>query len=328
MKCPACQRRVRRGKEGMTCPKCGYRFYLDPQRPAHGNATDNQLLAAAQRASDRDTYAFTPNQLYGALFLLRRHKHQWQMASILVVLTLIAVAALLLSDIPYSLPGLVPAALGGLLVVLVVRSMIVGPPMPSFEQTMKAAARMAAFEPMEKLVTQNLLTEPPPTWPEPDLYDYGVERLLIVERDLLVDLLVFNNFHAEQRTLVIAESGYPAYLLPLAQRALEERADLPVFLLHDAEREDGAMLARLHGPDSPFPIRDHPVTDLGLSERDIRQRHWLRRAARKGAWERAPIDLVPYPRLGPALGAALVSGMSLAAMSDSGAEWAVVLEFG
>ena len=41
---------------------------------------------------------------------------------------------------------------------------------------------------LQKMLTTAQLGTPPPDWPEPDIYDYGVERILIVEHDILVDL--------------------------------------------------------------------------------------------------------------------------------------------
>ena len=68
-----------------------------------------------------------------------------------------------------------------------------------------------------------------------------MERILVVARDLLVDLMINNNRHTDQRILVLAESGYPDYLVPRARQLLEERCDLPVFLLHDATPSGVAM---------------------------------------------------------------------------------------
>ena len=56
MKCSTCNYNQRRGKQGMTCKKCGYKFVFDPKR--HG-LTDGKFLASVHRASSNDTYYST-----------------------------------------------------------------------------------------------------------------------------------------------------------------------------------------------------------------------------------------------------------------------------
>ena len=70
--------------------------------------------------------------------------------------------------------------------------------------------------PIEKMIETPRLGTPPPEFEEPDLYDYGVERILVVQHDLLVDLFVLNGLHAEQRMLggAIAEGVAIAEVLP------------------------------------------------------------------------------------------------------------------
>ena len=116
--------------------------------------------------------------------------------------------------------------------------------------------------------------------------------MLIVDRELTVDLLVKNGFHAEQRALVIAESGYPEYLLPVAEKVLRENTDLPVFLLHDAGSVGEAMEGRLKSPGFVLPIAGHPLIDLGLSRADARKLPQLRAVRRGSLGEVVPIDMI------------------------------------
>ena len=130
---------------------------------------------------------------------------------------------------------------------------------------------------IEMLVETPQLTEPPSPTKFSDLYDYGVERILILQHDRTVDLYIKNQWHVELNTLILSESGYPSYLLPIAEQALNEQPNLPVFLLHDADFEGRAMLKRLQ--ESPIlPLSGHPVVDIGLSLKDKKRikrlRHW------------------------------------------------------
>jgi hypothetical protein len=118
-------------------------------------------------------------------------------------------------------------------------------------------------DPIERLVDSPRLSAPPPPAPEPDVYDYGVERILIVEHDRLVDSLVLSGDHAELRALVLSESGYPRYLVDRARKLLLERPDLPVVILHDATEAGRKMNARLQSS-GLLPLRGRKITDAGL----------------------------------------------------------------
>ncbi|MEM0969259.1 MAG: hypothetical protein AAGJ31_07925, partial [Verrucomicrobiota bacterium] len=111
---------------------------------------------------------------------------------------------------------------------------------------------------------------PPPEWQEPDIYDYGFERLVICEDPLTVDWLVKNGLHTSENALVICEDGYPEYLLPRAQQALNEASTLPVFLFHGSDTSGTEMETRLRQGGS-FPLARHPVTDLGIDRATVHQ---------------------------------------------------------
>ncbi len=159
-----------------------------------------------------------------------------------------------------------------------------------------------------KLIESESLQEPPPDWTEGDIYDYGVERILIVERDLLVDWLVLNSFHADQRALILAASGYPKYLMAIAQRLLHENANLPVFLLHDS-----TMVGQMMQQHSSFRelLEGHPVVDLGLYPDDVKGLRRLRYLKPKRRNFEIPVDFLPYGLLAPGLAAAMDEGIPL-----------------
>lgn len=108
---------------------------------------------------------------------------------------------------------------------------------------------------LPNLIEEPTLHTPPPEAPEPDIFDYGVERILVVDRDILVDLFVLNGFHAQERALVISSNGYPQYLVPRLAQVLEQNPETPVYLLHDA----GSAISTANLPESAR------VIDLGLT---------------------------------------------------------------
>jgi hypothetical protein len=54
---------------------------------------------------------------------------------------------------------------------------------------------------------------------------------LLIDEEVIVDVLVAYGFHTESRMLVMAETGYPDYLLAHAVRLMRDQPELPVYLL-------------------------------------------------------------------------------------------------
>ena len=142
-----------------------------------------------------------------------------------------------------------------------------------------------------------------------------MERLILCEREVLVDWLVLNGFHAEQRALVMAESGYPHYLLPMANEALQRNPRLPVFLLHDSTRQGVGMAKRVQDSEC-FALAQHPVTDLGLLRSDVEKlkRLWAIRPERQDY--EIPVDSIPLRKLSVGLAGAMAAGAGLGVIID------------
>ncbi|MEM9825927.1 MAG: hypothetical protein AAF958_05035 [Planctomycetota bacterium] len=251
--------------------------------------TDGKFHAAMRSASRAGTLYFTKNQLYGAYCRkMRADRVSW---------IALACTATTLAFIMFLTAFWVPLAIVCMLVpyFIYVACTVSAKPM-SMKHFMGLVDRwQAAGKPIERLIDGPTLHDPPPSSSESDLYDYGVEKILLVQRDELVDWFVLNHIHAEQRSLVIAESGYPKYLLPTAERLLRQRPDLPIHLLHDATPEGMGMEGRL--PDVPLPTAGHPVLDLGLTP-GVFQR--LRRTSvidRKNRGRELPVDVLPLTTL-------------------------------
>jgi hypothetical protein len=165
-----------------------------------------------------------------------------------------------------------------------------------------------------------LLEEPgldrsPPQFREPDVFDYGVERILIVQHDILVDLFVRNNVHATQRALVISERGYPGYLLPVAQRLLATSPDLPIFLLHDADTEGLMMRARLERS-GMLPLAGRRIIDAGLTPRDVGRIGKLRALAPRARGNALPADALPFALLAGGFALAFADNVPLTDLID------------
>ena len=180
---------------------------------------------------------------------------------------------------------------------------------------------------LDRLLEQPSLHEPPPEWNELDIYDYGVERLLIVEHDLLVDLFVKNGVHAEQRMLVISESGYPDYLMEVARRLLDEQPDLPVFLLHDATAHGTAMQERLLSS-GMLPVESHPLVDLGMRPLDFRKLKRTKQFDRANSNRHLPVDALLLPFMTMGLGVAMTEQMAFSEIIEGQDEGGISDDFG
>lgn len=301
MQCPECSYN-QHARQGLTCSNCGYVFTFNPKHP--GKLTDGKFLAMIRVASQNDTRYYTQNQLYG-VYCRRVPDPRWGCG---IAAGLALLLGILLANFLWAAMFLlVGMALAMFLLLSFMRPDVKSP--EDFDAWVRSW--LQAGKPLTRMLREPGLHEPPPDWSEPDIYDYGAERILIVERDLLVDLFVRNEEHAEHRMLVMAESGYPQYLLPLAQRLLAQRSDLPVFLLHDATTWGREMPARVQR-EQRFPLRAHPLIDLGFTPEDFRRLKPVERyAPRRGARD-LPVDALPGSRLRTGLTLALEQQVPLA----------------
>lgn len=305
MRCPECRNNQKKS-QGTTCGGCGYVFKLVPTENA--GIGDHRMISLLETASANGTWAVTPNQLYAVY--ARKPGKSALVPLVLFVVTAaaaIAIAALARGD------GKIMALFFGLaafvaLVVAVLRTKQ-GPPArePFLAVVQRWIQRGGKHAELVLREDERLLAEPPPEWREPDVYDYGVTRLVIVERDALADLLVRNGLHTTEQALVLSASGYPDYLLRAAEKALREGPTLPVFVLHDALPAGTALEQPWWWRISrKLSFEGHPVIDLGLSEADIPRMPFLSRLAGAGSG-RLPLDSIPWPILGPLLAAAIAA---------------------
>lgn len=107
--------------------------------------------------------------------------------------------------------------------------------------------------------------KPPKDPAEPDLYDYGLPRLLLCQDPSIAAMLLANHVHLEAACPILA---VPETLPPPLLGALERADGATVHVLHDASPEGVALPARIRaalGPDAPSTgVR---VSSLGLVPR-------------------------------------------------------------
>ena len=181
----------------------------------------------------------------------------------------------------------------------------------------------ASREPVQRwLASWRSQSDAPLLLSEPKLEQHGLEyapraaeRLIVVERDLLVDLLLKNGAHEALNALIVAESGYPSALASEARRLLAARPDSKVIAIHDATPSGVAMPARLR-KNSVLPLADHAVLDAGLFPADVTWLAELAPAIPAGYTQTVPVDSLSYDALLIGLRGVIDGALSLHAAID------------
>ena len=315
MKCPNCERNHPRGKEGMACI-CGYGFLLDPKSDGY---TDGKFLASIRRASANGTYVFTKNQLYAAACRgLRSQNSAWFLMIFVVIGAVVMVVGQADSIDPnkpklfITIFGLVffTAGLAGLFAALF--------PKLSRKKWEKCYVKWrASGKAVRGLIEGRQLETPPPDYDETDLYDYGVEQVVICERDELVDWLVLNRYHFNARAAVIGESGYPSYLLPKINELLAGDDPPKVCLLHDASDHGQEMRDRVERG-GVFELKKAEVIDMGISPEVVSKIRSLKVVRRTTDKEDITADMIPFTQMQTLSTAAFAGTWSFVAVYESG----------
>src|SRR5262249_94653 len=111
---------------------------------------------------------------------------------------------------------------------------------PSGARRAKYAACIEAVTRLHRATGRltGLISEPtleggaPREWPEPDLFDYGAERIIVVDDRIVVDRLRRNWIPVKGLAMVLSADAYPASVVPLARQLVSDRPDLPIAILH------------------------------------------------------------------------------------------------
>jgi hypothetical protein len=286
MKCPKCGNNHSK-KSGQTC-RCGYEFVFNPQID-HG-WTDGKFLALIKRASHNGTYYFTKNQL---LTYSRKSRKAASLPLAAIIIPAIIAGIFVAAFSKQPILGII----AGIVVFLVSAVCRL--------QTMKLSRRkletlidkwLNSDRKIDKLLVEPTLQTPPPEWKEKDIYDYGVEKILITQHDLQVDSLVRNNFHTEQKMLVISANGYPQYILPRLKKILTGNPAIKIYALHDTmtESEGQTFISRIR---DIFECDKHEIIDLGLYQKNVELIFKALKSKPENSNEDIPLDFIPFPLL-------------------------------
>jgi hypothetical protein len=169
----------------------------------------------------------------------------------------------------------------------------------------------AAFARM--LVSPRLADSATTVWPEPDMYDYGAERILVVDEPIVVDLLIEVGVHTSARAMVLDVGGYPLAVTALARELLRQRPDVPIGMLHASDTDVEAMRARIQS----LLETSTAIIDVGLAPSAahmIKALRWARRL------RQIPVDALPHWLLSTPLSEALSTDTPLGSRLLTGEE--------
>ena len=287
MQCPECGTQ-QKNTIGSHC-SCGYQFVF--QKTSAQGMTDIKFRNLLQRAGDNGICYFTFPQLYTAWCQQdAEEKHALLQKKIIIAggIQLVFFAGCLFFF--GWLGALLSLIFLGIPWLIIRRYRQQSPPDIGRLKNILKQWQKGNGGGDEMLLLRPDLQEPPPVVPEKDLFDYGAEKIIIVERPILVDLLVKNGFHADQNALVFSRDGYPDYIVQRAQKSLKQNNSLPIYLLHDAS-EAGMTMGQKKN------LAGRTVIALGIDSEHLQKMSFLRELQLHKKGYKAPLDILPYPVL-------------------------------
>lgn len=264
MKCPQCNGN-QRYKDGMTCNSCGYRFALDPKKAP--NLSDMAVKKVVDGLSGFGQYAFTYHQLYARIHRLLQKKGKGGRIGCAVglgiALIILSFPVLSTEAVP-PLALILPAALYVFFVVWLVRR----PVKVSHSVIADVISRYRAVHAMEGLADGKGIGEKDETDPNPEWLHHAPERILIVQRDDVAEMLIRNGFHLENKTLVVSAHRRPTQAFAAFREFMERYPDIPIAVVHDASKKGHRLKTDLMA-DPEWGLAGKKVEDLGLHPADV-----------------------------------------------------------
>lgn len=271
MRCPQCQHN-QKTREGMSCNKCGYGHVFQPRTDRLSDYAFTQLL---QRLSGNGHLCFTREQLAVALCRLRLRGKDWLALTLFLMIffglfSLFGTTALSGSLISGSV---VAAFISGSVLMLRLRFRN----RTSYADALRLIDRYHQRHPIALLATGTAYANAQPPTVDPH---YAPERILVVEHDEMVDMLIRNRFHQTARTAVVSASGYPAGLFAACAGFIARHPQIPVQVLHEASALGFNRINQLRN-DSRWRFAANNLVDIGLNPAQLHSYHstlpWLDR---------------------------------------------------
>ena len=272
MKCPQCGS-SHKIKEGMKCSSCSYQFALNPKEEPY--LSDKAFQAVVEKISGPEELYYTYNQLFSRVYRAAKSRPGAKASRIvecLIMGVVLIIVANLLRGVALDLVG---SRWSYIVMALVVAAGTAGivlygrrPLKVSHESVAKAIKAYRRLHPLEKLADGTKLKGAEPKTFDREILKYAPERMLIVERDDMADMLLLNHYAMDQKTLVVSAQKYPERAFQAFRHFVSKRPDIPISVIHDASSEGLALRERLIA-DKSWGLEGKEVSDLGLFPADV-----------------------------------------------------------
>ncbi len=270
MRCPECNR-TQQYKEGMRCRRCGYKFVFNPKSTKYkGQIRDYTLRSIIKQLSNDGQYCFTRTQLAVEISRYWDKRHGMGCLLVLGSLALAGFVGFLTSAINDSeVRGWIVGS--GLFVILLALGFGLklykkGEGRVSFKEANAVIETYHRAYPIKPLITGKAFTGESET----DFY-FEPDRILMVERDNIADMLVLNRFPQQTKTAVVSRRGYPEHVFAACRTFLAKNPQLPVYVMHDASLMGFRRIAIL-GQDERWRFARDNFVDIGLAKRHFNER--------------------------------------------------------
>lgn len=293
-KCLNCgKNNLYRERSGGKCAGCGQRFVFEPKSGDY--FTDTAFQKAIEHISHKGSLSYQKRQFYYELARLRLKKLTGKVAGTIglgVLATFMGVfgTVILLGAFKAQallLPiGLVYIAIWSVLIARYWLKTDVR--LIRFEENKFEAALVKWIKARgvpQGLMTKALNAASAQRTTEKDLLDYAVDRAIVCDHAQIVDFLLANNFHIEQKCAILSFGGYPAEKFEVLREMIRKNPDASIFVLHNASVNGCGIYRELVTRPEWFP-KSQRVYDIGLHPRHAK--------AFVGLWQKAtPGAVVP-----------------------------------
>lgn len=321
MKCPKCQNN-QKFKYGMICNMCRYHFALNPKEKY--GISDAAFKAVLDKLSGGGHYYFTYNQLYAQVYRLIKKKHHTGFlgASCLGVIITVAGSAILIGGF-----GLGWKSCSALFFTAMVLAYFIGrrPFKLEYHIPAQKIETYKNIHPLDNLADGTKFKHLNKMGLDAEFLKHAPERILIVEHDDMVDMLLLNRFHFDNKTLVLSAQKYPYAAFEACQGFLANHPDIPVLLIHDCSEAGLQMQGKLL-TDQSWNLEGKNINNMGLHPKDVEKLKspiWIPKnkdekiSAQGPPPEnidqgfKMPLDIAPPSAMMGTLGVAAIAGMAL-----------------
>jgi hypothetical protein len=313
MRCPKCRYNHKK-KDGPSCGSCGYRFIFPDPRKGY-ELTDNQFANILKRVSANSTSYFLTGQVQAAVATRRPSLPGYIFQTVFLTLFFTMFFGGLINEFTGSpvFAAFIPVIVIGIAINWYSRSRA-WPDRKSVVYWLKEWEER--FGPLRYWVSSPSLNSSTASFPavEEDIDAYGVQRILIVDNDLLVDALIKNHWHTDNQTLVVSDSGYPSSVAQLANHYLSKNPNLIVYLFHASHAKNfrGQVISA-----GKINLKEHQVRDLGITPSMIKNLTFFKKHYEKVPGGKVDIDQLPNLVMHNVMASCIVGGVAMTTAMSS-----------